>query len=355
MCFEPYPELSVIVPIFNESANIAPFLAGLAGQSQVRMEVILSDGASFDDSLGVAQQMREGLPFPLRVLEGERGRAGQLNRGAAAASAPFLLFLHIDSELPDPLALRRALDALAAASASGDRLAGHFRLEFHFTGAIPFPYRYYGAKATLDRPGCTHGDQGFLMSAQLFAEVGPFDPNLPLMEDSFLAERIREIGRWILLPATIRTSPRRFLSEGLLPRQTLNAIISNLAAIGRMDLIRELKGCYRGQHSAEHLELAPFFRYIEKWIAALPADERRRFWYATGSYIRGNAWQIPFFLDVAFGGVTAGKGGRLLELHDRLLARLLDNRLGNWAGVVLVWVWFRTARKKARRPEPLPS
>jgi len=346
LSFEQHPELSVIVPVLNESATIAPFLLSLAKQRQVRLELILSDGGSDDGSIGVAEALRGGFPFPLTVLQGGRGRAGQLNRGAEAAHAPILLFLHIDSDLPDPLALRHALDVLAGAAASGDRVAGHFQLEFHFEGPAPFPYRFYGAKATLDRRGCTHGDQGFLIGAEFFRHVGPYDTSLPLMEDTFLAERIRETGRWLLLPAKIRTSPRRFVSEGLLPRQTLNAMISNLAAIGRCDLIEELKGCYRSQHAAQRLELEPFLRHIRSWVAALPSDERKRFWYATGSFVRSNAWQIPLFFDLVLGGVTAGKRGRLLELHDRCVARLLNNRAGNCAGTLLVWAWFKALTRK---------
>src|SRR6185369_3163394 len=124
-----------------------------------------------------------------------------------------------------------------------------------FEARPPLPYRFYGAKARLDRPGCTHGDQGFLIGADLFARVGPFDPTLPLMEDTFLAERIRKEGRWLLLPARIKTSPRRFLGEGLLPRQTLNAILMDLAAIGHLGLIQSLKESYRSQHAAQKLKL----------------------------------------------------------------------------------------------------
>jgi len=39
--------------------------------------------------------------------------------------------------------------------------------------------------------------------------------------------------------------------------------------------------------------------------------------------------------------VTEGKGGRFLALHDRLLGRLIDNRIGDCAAALLVWVWFR--------------
>jgi rSAM/selenodomain-associated transferase 2 len=352
LSFEEHPELSVIVPVYNEEANIAPFLRALATQQGVRMELVFSDGGSQDRSIVAMGECRKGLPFPLRVIEGARGRAGQLNRGAAAALAPMLLFLHIDSHFPDPLALRKALDALEAANRGATRkVAGHFALEFHFEGPPPLPYRFYGAKATLERRGCTHGDQGFLIGADFFHRVGPFNTTLPLMEDTFLAERIRDTGRWLLLPARIQTSPRRFLSEGLLPRQTLNAMLTNLADLGRLDLIEELKGCYRSQHAAQRLSLAPYFDHIRSWIAALPSEERRRFWYDTGSYVRGNAWQIAFFLDLLMGGVPVGRGGRMLALHDRFLVRMLDNALMNWVAAALVWVWFKAVTLRVSKAE----
>ncbi|HBG05127.1 MAG: glycosyl transferase [Geobacteraceae bacterium GWC2_58_44] len=341
MSFEQRPELSVIVPVINEETNIAPFLGALALQREVRMELIISDGGSDDDSVAQATRISAGLPFPVRVIEGARGRGGQMNLAAGVARAEKLLFLHIDSSFPDPLSFRKGLDALAAGARGGNaRVAGHFALEFHFETEPPLPYRFYGAKARLDRPGCTHGDQGFLIGADFFAEIGPFDTTLPLMEDTFLAERIRQSGTWLLLPSRIKTSPRRFLGEGLLPRQTLNAILMDLAAIGHLGLLQSLRESYRSQHAARRLRLGPFLVPLREGIAALPRAERRRLWYQTGAYVRSNAWQIPFFLDLYFGKGEAG-GGIFLALHDRFLARLIDNRVGNWVTAGLVWAWFR--------------
>ncbi|MBU5635594.1 TIGR04283 family arsenosugar biosynthesis glycosyltransferase [Geomonas sp. Red69] len=339
---EPCPELSVVVPVYNEEGNVAPFLAALARQQGVRLEVILSDGASSDRTLRSARQLRDGLPFPLTLLEGSKGRGGQLNRGAEAARAETLLFLHIDSSLEDPLALRKALDALREALRSGEKVAGRFALRFGFPGTTPLPYRFYGAKAALDRPGCTHGDQGFLLRRDFFAQVGPFDSSLPLMEDTFLAERVRREGRWLLLPATITTSPRRFLAEGLLPRQTLNAILMNLAHIGQLSLIRCLQTSYRSQDAAARLKLSPFLASLHRAMGDLDAGERRRLWCRTGAYVRANAWQIAFFLDVVTGGLREeGRGGRFLELYDRFLGRLIDNKGGDLGAALLTWLWFR--------------
>lgn len=80
----------------------------------------------------------------------------------------------------------------------------------------------------------------------------------------------------------------------------------------------------------------------------LPRAERRRLWYATGSYVRSNAWQIPFFLDLLPGRVGEGKGGRFLALHDRFPERLIDNGVGNRAATALVWLWFRLTLHAAR-------
>lgn len=341
MSFEERPELSVVVPVYNEERNIAPFLAAMALQREVRMELIISDGGSTDDSRFLAEKISAELPLPVRVIQGAPGRGGQMNRGAEVARAATLLFLHIDSGFPDPLSLRKGLDALAAATGGNERVAGHFALQFSFDGEPPFPYRFYGAKATLDRPGCTHGDQGFLIRSDFFHEIGPFDTTLPLMEDTFLAERIRKAGSWLLLPARIETSPRRFLREGLLPRQTLNAILMNLAAIGHLPLIESLKESYKSHDSAAELRLHPFLAPLEKRIALLPRAQRWRLWYETGSYVRSNAWQIPFFLDLLLGKVPQGGGGICLKIHDRFLGRIIDNSAGNWAASALVWIWFR--------------
>ncbi|GFO63098.1 TIGR04283 family arsenosugar biosynthesis glycosyltransferase [Geomonas paludis] len=349
MPYESYPELSVVVPVYNEEGNVASFLTVLARQQGVRLEVVLSDGASGDRSLHIAQQMRAGLPFPLTIVEGTKGRGGQLNRGADAARAETLLFLHIDSGFDDPLALRKGLDSLNAALTAGERVAGRFALRFGFPGVIPLPYRYYGAKATLDRPGCTHGDQGFLIRRDFFAQVGPFDTSLPLMEDTFLAERVRREGRWLLLPASITTSPRRFVAEGLLPRQTLNAILMNLAHTGQLSLVRCLQESYRSQDATGKLRLGPFLEPLHRAIGDLEAGERRRLWHSTGAYVRGNAWQIPFFLDVVTGGIReAGRGGKFLYLYDRFLGRLIDNKGGDLGAALLTWLWFRLTLLAAR-------
>ncbi|GFO54573.1 glycosyl transferase [Geomonas sp. Red276] len=340
----------MVVPLFNEERAIASFLAGLSLQQAIAFEVVLSDGGSSDGTLAEVSRLAPGLPFPVKVVAGSKGRGAQLNRGAAEARSGMLLFLHADSAFGDPLSFRKGVDVLERAGRAGARpVAGHFPLTFAFPGPPPLPYRFYGAKAALDRPGCTHGDQGFLIPLPLFREIGPFDPELPLMEDDVLAERIRREGQWVLLPSPIATSPRRFLAEGLLPRQTLNAILMDLAAVGRLDLIESLRETYRSQDQTGRLDLFPLLEDLQVRIAGLPPAERRDLWKKTGSYVRENAWQIPFFLDVAMKKAAGGEGGIFLSLHDRLVGRVLDNRVADLAASWLVRLWFRLVLRRCRR------
>lgn len=341
------PEVSIIIPVFNEAENIGRLFTTLAAQQGATLELIICDGGSTDATLERVENLAGRFPFPVRIAQGKRGRSRQLNAGAAAATAENLLFLHADSGFADSHALRKGLDALGKAiTARGDELvAGHFALTFIRSRTTPSrAYYYYECKARLHRPGCTHGDQGFLLRRSFFKAVGPFDDTLPLLEDTRLAEAVRTKGEWLLLPVEIQTSARRFETEGLAPRQTLNAILMSLAATGREEFLRELPSIYQSHDRASRLVLAPSFRKIRELIHTLPLKERLKFWFATGEYVRANGWQIAFYLDVRINftsGRPAGKGEtNVLDFYDRHLDQLTDNLPGKLLAVALVWLWF---------------
>lgn len=360
-----HPELSIIVPTLNEAEGLERFFAMLSAQQGVRFELVIADGGSTDGTPESARRLAAAAPFAATVIETGRGRGRQMNAGAAAASGNILLFLHADCAFPDPLALRTALDAFTQAVAAGgsDRVAGHFRLRFERINPGPsLPYYFYEWKARLHRPGCTHGDQGLLLGRRFFAEAGPFDESFPILEDVGLAERIAALGEWLLLPAEIVTSARRFETEGLRERQTLNALLMNFAAMGWDPFLAELPRLYQSQDRAGRLLLGPVLRLIAKLLRPLPRRERGRLWRETGRYVRANAWQIPFFLDVRRHfrqGTPVGEGETpRLDLHDRIFDRLTDNGVGHRATALLVWIWFRLSLLRepltppaARNPE----
>jgi rSAM/selenodomain-associated transferase 2 len=352
------PQLAVIIPTLDEREVLPHLLADLARQEDVSLELLVSDGGSTDGTVELVRELAVRFPFPLALLAAPRGRASQMNAAAAAAHSTMLFFLHADSRLPSPSALRQGLDQLAArrAAAGHDRLAGHFTLQFCRSDPTPnFGYYFFEAKARLDRPGCTHGDQGFLLSRAFFARVGPFPAGFPMLAETRLAERVRAVGEWCLLSPTIQTSARRFELEGLRERQTLNAMLMSCAAIDWQPFFRELPDLYHGQGGTGKLRLLPFLERIRELLAAAGPMELRRFWRATGGYVRDNAWQLALRCDLrrAFraGLLPGGVDLTCLARHDRFIAPLLAGRLGAVLGELLTRLWFYGLIYRERRKE----
>jgi rSAM/selenodomain-associated transferase 2 len=349
--------LSIVIPLLNEAESLPALLIDLGRQEGIPFEVILVDGGSVDGTADLAAKLSAESPFPCRVLQSEKGRGRQLNAGAAAARGDLLLFLHADSAFADPQALQQGVAALAAAREARGRIrvAGHFALRFARSSDEPsFAYACYEAKARLDRPECTHGDQGFLLHRDFFAEVGPFDETLPLLEDTRLAERIRREGEWLLLPAEIATSVRRFESEGLYERQALNAVIMNFAALEWQPFFDNAPGIYRSQNRTGRLRLTPFLRMFHALCLRMPWRQRLRLWYDTGTYVAPHIWQVAFVWDLRRawrrGLPLAGCPTPILDACDRWSPLLTRYPHGRVAAALLVWFWYRfTLLVEARR------
>jgi rSAM/selenodomain-associated transferase 2 len=342
------PELSIIVPVLNEAETLPALFHTLAKQEGILFELIISDGGSTDDTVGLARRLGKETLFPTTVVEGELGRGEQLNAGVDASLAATLLFIHADSGFTDQYALCSALDLLVkeVAIKGNEKIAGHFQLRFARSDRSPsFGYYYFECKARLHRRECTHGDQGFMLRRAFFAEAGPFDGSLPMLAETRFAETIRHQGEWLLFPVEIFTSARRFETEGLYERQVLNAIIMNFADQGWDNFFIELPSIYAGHDRSGPIALQSILRKINLLISALPLKKRLSLWYYTGGYVRSHAWQIPFFIDTLRNfrhGVTAGKGSsHLLATHDHFLRHVTDNLPGRLAAALLTWLWFR--------------
>ena len=87
--------LSIIVPCLNEAEGIAGVLAALAPLRARGAEVIVVDGGSSDAT------MERAAPHADFILSAPRGRARQMNAGAARTRGEIMLFLHADTLLPE--------------------------------------------------------------------------------------------------------------------------------------------------------------------------------------------------------------------------------------------------------------
>jgi len=208
--------ISVIIPTWNEQACLEETLRGLREQGPA--EIIVADGGSTDATCHVAGAAD-------RLVEGPRGRAVQMNHGAAHAGGDVLLFLHADCAL-EPGALAAAEEALRRRRVA----AGCFRMAV--TAPAPV-YRLIDACATarVRLTGLVYGDQGLFVRRALFERVGGF-PEVRLMEDVSISRALRRLGQVVVAPRRIFVSPRRWQRQGVV-RQTLrNWALTALAAAG---------------------------------------------------------------------------------------------------------------------------
>ena len=194
--------LSVIIPTLNEAAGIGTTLAALAQMRERGAEVIVVDGGSSDDTIARAQ------PLADRVLAAPRGRATQMNAGAAAATGDVLLFLHADSRLPAD-ADRLILAAIGATA----EVWGRFDVAIEGRHPLlPVIAWFMNRRSRLT--GIATGDQGLFVTRALFAAAGGYPP-IALMEDVALSQALRARGAPRCLRERIVTSGRRWERHGV--------------------------------------------------------------------------------------------------------------------------------------------
>lgn len=197
--------VSIVIPALDEAALIEATLASVAGQPGPK-EVIVVDGGSSDATRALA------APHA-RVLTAPRGRASQMNTGAAAASGDVLLFLHADTRLP-----AGALDAVRTALRDASAVGGCFRTTFDAGG---FWLRLWSLRLWMRWHRLAFGDRAPFVRRSAFEAAGGF-PAQPVFEDLELVRRLRRLGRFVFLDEAIVTSARRFRRHGPLRQQLRN-------------------------------------------------------------------------------------------------------------------------------------
>jgi len=194
-------QLSIIIPTLNEEEGIVEFLQPLQ-QLRADCELLIVDGGSDDYTVELAQ------PYVDDVLKSAKGRAMQMNEGAAIASAPVLLFLHADTSLPD--------DALTQIQSAIDRGANWGRFDVTLsTNDLRLNIVAWMMNKRSYLTGIATGDQAIFVKKDLFEELGGF-ANIALMEDIELSSRLKKQGRPYCVKSKVISSARRWLSFGVI-------------------------------------------------------------------------------------------------------------------------------------------
>ena len=210
--------ISVVIPALNEERALPETLAQLFSQAG-DYEVIVVDGGSTDGTRGIAEGYGD-----VQILQAPKGRASQMNAGAARARGEWLLFLHADTLLPE-----RGLARIAELPAGV--AAGGFRHRFSGRGfGLWFVSLVDNIRCTWSR--IIFGDQAMFIRRSLFSRLGGF-PDTQRLEDVQFCEILVKHTKPILLDQTVITDSRKFVQQGVWRSLMRVAIILACVSFGR--------------------------------------------------------------------------------------------------------------------------
>lgn len=227
---EDTPWCSVIIPTLNEAASLPATLAALRRNwpAEGGYEIIVVDGGSDDGTPALAAARG------VRVLRSAPGRARQLNAGAAVARGRYFYFLHGDTCVPPSLSRH-----LRAAARQNLPAACRIRFVPEDNGWV----RLFGWLSRFNVSAFRYGDQSLFVSATTFRAVGGYDERHLIGEGNDLARRLRRhAGGFIVLPATVNSSARRYRAFGPVYTQTMYVLIYFLLRLGLSQ--RRLRAVY---------------------------------------------------------------------------------------------------------------
>jgi rSAM/selenodomain-associated transferase 2 len=197
-------KLAIVVPVFNESLVLPRLIGGLTTlkeSANSNFELVFADGGSTDNTTTLIQDAG------LRVISSPKGRAWQMNAGAAQTNGDVLLFLHADTLLP--------VNALAAITSS---LVGNIcwgRFDVRIAGKpwmLGIVARMMNWRSRLT--GIATGDQAMFMTRVAYQAIGGF-PEQALMEDIEASRRLRQLSRPACIATQVITSGRRWETRGV--------------------------------------------------------------------------------------------------------------------------------------------
>jgi rSAM/selenodomain-associated transferase 2 len=198
--------ISVIIPALDEERSLPETIRSCRDAGIC--EIVVADGGSTDRTADVAEKLADA------AISAPRGRASQMNAGAAVARGDILLFLHADTLLP-PGGLDRVLAAMREPTVVG----GAFRILLSASAGAGAWTRAalrvigwaIGLRSWVTRSYT--GDQALFLRAAPFRAAGGY-PEIPLMEDVELSRRMAREGKTVLLPLCVRASGRRWEAWG---------------------------------------------------------------------------------------------------------------------------------------------
>jgi rSAM/selenodomain-associated transferase 2/rSAM/selenodomain-associated transferase 1 len=168
------------------------------------IEIIVVDG---DPGSSTIQCINHPTVNTMTTL---KGRAIQMNKGAAKASGDILLFLHADTKLPE-----KGFDKIKAVMETGKYVAGAFNYDIDSQNLF-LRFIYYTSYLRSKISRIAYGDQAIFIRKDYFEKIGGY-PEIPIMEEVELMKKIKKNKDKIyILKDGVKTSARRYEEEGII-------------------------------------------------------------------------------------------------------------------------------------------
>ena len=198
--------ISVIIPTYNEESHIREIIKRLwkYDENNLVKEIIISDGGSTDDTVNIARSET------VKVIISPKGRAVQMNQGAAEATENILYFLHADSIPP-----KNFSSSISKAYLDG-AISGCFRLAFDHNHWLLNAHCWF---TRFDVNAIRFGDQSLFVTNNVFKNCGGFNIGLQMMEDQEIIHRIKKHGKFKVMSDAVTTSARKYLDNGVFRMQ----------------------------------------------------------------------------------------------------------------------------------------
>jgi len=207
--------VSVIIPVYRDTDALARMLAST---DFADADVIVVSTADDTESLAALRAARPDIQW----VDAARGRASQMNAGAAVARGSWLLFLHADTQLP-----RDWRSAIAGAQRGSRVVFGCFRFALDSPRVVARAIEL-GVRLRVALFDLPYGDQAIFVRRDAFSGF----PEIPLMEDVAFSRAMKRAGRPACVRSRVVTSGRRWESRGVLRTIVLMWRLRLLYALG---------------------------------------------------------------------------------------------------------------------------